>query len=123
MLDKADFLDLLEASDMIEMSNILILVIYGVLSYYVVYNLFYANRQFADTEIEDEDDEEVKFAKNELRIKKMQDQIDDLTEHERIFDILITKLDERLRALETSAEKKLAEDTERCVGYVEYDMY
>jgi hypothetical protein len=41
-------------------------------------------------------------AKDEIRIKTMQDKIDELVEHQRIFDILLTRYEARIIQLERS---------------------
>jgi hypothetical protein len=107
---------------MLDISNILFWVVSGLVYYHVAYKALYENERFHVENKKEEkqvSDSEEQFARNELRIKKMQDQIDDLLEHERIFDILITKLDERVRALEPLPDVKPT----NCVEYVEYDPY
>jgi|LauGreDrversion4_2_1035121.scaffolds.fasta_scaffold07733_3 hypothetical protein len=65
------------------------------------------------------------IAKEEIRIKEMQDKIDELVEHQRIFDILLTRYEARIIELEgpkteSIPPKDIAEPTK---GYVDYEPY
>ena len=71
-------------------------------------------------------------AKEEIRIKTMQDKIDELVEHQRIFDILLTRYEARILELEgppkAAEEKNTAQDDSvtpesPAQGYVEYEPY
>jgi hypothetical protein len=64
-------------------------------------------------------------AKEEIRIKEMQDKIDELVEHQCIFDILLTRYEARIIELEgpkteSIPPKDIAEPTK---GYVDYEPY
>ena len=62
-------------------------------------------------------------AKEEIRIKEMQDKIDELVEHQRIFDILLTRYEARIIELESEkpiVQKSVPPNTK---GYVDYEPY
>jgi hypothetical protein len=63
------------------------------------------------------------IAKEEIRIKEMQDKIDELVEHQRIFDILLTRYEARIIELESEkpiVQKSVLPNTK---GYVDYEPY
>jgi hypothetical protein len=90
--------------------------------------VYYRNLlQKEEKEIDDKEDAEEANAANEIRLARMQEQIDALLEHERIFDTLVTKLYERVDKLDNSnvkeADQKPALAPKPCVEYVDYQMY
>jgi hypothetical protein len=83
--------------------------------------------QSSEEDAEDAEEAEEANAANEIRLAKMQEQIDALLEHERIFDTLVTKLYERVDKLDNSTikekDKKPALAPKPCIEYVDYHMY
>lgn len=89
--------------------------IFAHLSYWVLFAAFYQDiDELTESlyklheKVGKQDKSEEDTAKEEIRIKTMQDQIDELVEHQRIFDILLTRYEARLLALE--GPPKAAED-------------
>lgn len=120
------------------------------LSYCVLFAVFYKDMdeiteslQKLYERVDNQSKSEEVIAKEEIRIKEMQDKIDELVEHQRIFDILLTRYEARIIELEgppKAAEEKntaqddsvapsqdnvnYAQDTDsHAKSYVEYEPY
>lgn len=73
--------------------------------------------------IADEQYSEEQQHKDSLRMQTMQDEIDSLKEHERIFDALVTRLYERMDKLDKPEVPEEHKEPVSQLEYVDYHMY